>query len=802
MDEQELLKMLRAAFKEEAAERLESLSNCLLQLERLAADDVAASEPLEVAFREAHSLKGASRSVSLQDIEVLCQHLESVLAQMKSGKLVLQIHHFDVLHECVATMEQFLVDFSTDDNASCLDKVTVLVEQLDAIAAGTAIEVDSVAGTSIVTDESDEVIADVITIDDSPPVVSNVSNATVSACESQPEPVSVAPSAAKSASSPVGLATQLADPAVAPVAEDAILRVASSRLDAVRYRAEEMIALKQASRQRELEVQLLCRLQPNWKKRWHKGQQQLRAQQKRLESLSDEECRETLTQLFDYVEQAQQQFKTIDHALIDLRNHLTKDVKSVGSMVDELLDDVMSIIMVPFTNAAASMPRMVRDIARTQGKQVDLIISGEDIELDKRILEKLGSPLTHLLRNAIDHGIETPQQRDKAGKDCTAQVKIDLSRLKSGKVEIRICDDGSGIDAQQLRDKAVAQELLTAEQAAALPDDEAIALIFSSGLSTSNILTEISGRGLGMAIVKQEVERLGGHIHTETKLGSGTCFKLHLPVSLSVFRGILVDVRGQRFVLATTAVERVVKVERSAVKTAENRALITVDGQNLAILELGELLSIAQRPITHSDYLQIVVVGNGEQRVGFIVDEVDGEYELLVKGLGHQLQGLRFFSGASVLGDGSIVPILDQGDLLDALKDGRSFTLQSSDDGKQKSILAVDDSITSRMLIKNILEASGYNVVSAVDGADAYAKVTAAPFDLVVSDVEMPKMNGFELTTQIRATDGVADIPVILVTSLESVADKEKGVIAGANAYIVKRSFDQTNLLDTVARLI
>jgi len=794
MDEQELLKMLREAFREEAVERLASLSNCLLQLERIDHSEVAVSEPLEVAFREAHSLKGAARSVSLLDIELLCQSLESVLSRMKQDELVLHIQNFDVLHDCVAVMEDFIATFTADVEVSCRDAVTPLIELLEQIQQGQfeVAEAENVGDKKIlspVVDLGDEKIA----LD--PPEEIQEGKGDIVDLGVMPECRAVIKPSPTSDEGGEG---------VTPKEGDTTLRVASVRLDEVMRKAEGMISLKLSSTQRHIEAERLSVSIPVWKKERVKAALQWRSRLKHLDQLTAEECRIVVEQIAEDFEHSTQHINTLESGISDLAHCLFQDAAIVNTQVEELLEDVKEILMVPFSNTAASFPRMIRDISRSQGKDVDLRMQGEDVELDKRILEKMVSPLTHLLRNAVDHGIELPQERLAAGKDAQARVDISVCRTRGGRVEICIADDGGGIDAQKLRDKAVAQGLMTQESAAQLPDEDAVALIFNSGLSTSDILTEISGRGLGMAIVKEDVENLGGHLHVETILGQGSRFKLHLPVSLSVFRGILIHVRGHDLVLPTTAVERVVKIPRSEIRTLENREVVVVDGVNLALVEMGDVLAITEKPITHGDSLQVVVVNDLEQRLGFVVDSVDGEYELLVKSLGHHLQGLRYFSGASVLGDGRIVPILDSRDLLASPQEGGTLSTvrQQSEERSVKNILAADDSITSRMLIKNILESSGYAVVSAVDGKDAYEKLISGSYDLVVSDVEMPHMNGFELTTRIRATDSVASIPVILVTSLETTEDKEKGIVAGANAYIVKRSFDQTNLLDTVKRLL
>lgn len=797
MDEQELLKMLRQAFREEAVERLASLSNCLLQLERIDQADVAASEPLEIAFREAHSLKGAARSVSLLDIESLCQSLESVLSKMKQAELALQLQHFDLLHDCVAVMEDFLTSFATDDDASCRDSVVPLVELLDQLQQDQPAE--AAVEEEIVPPVVEPIeVADATEVDAVPRAAGENSNHnSVSTSElSSTVETSVAPV--------VEVARAGGEAATNKKESDTTLRVTSTRLDEVMRKAEGMISLKLAAAQRHLEVEMLGSVFPVWKKERQKAMQQWRSRLKHLDQLSASECRAVITQISNALDQSTQHISTLEMGIAELDHRLYQDSIVINTQVEELLEDVKEILMVPFSNTAASLPRMIRDISREQGKEVNFTVRGEDVELDKRILEKMVSPLTHLLRNAIDHGIELPQVRLAAGKNAQAQVEVAVSRTRGGFVEIRINDDGAGIDGNRLRDKAVAKGLMTRDVAAELSHDAAVALIFNSGLSTSEILTEISGRGLGMAIVKEDVESLGGHLHVETTLGQGSSFQLHLPVSLSVFRGILIHVRGHDLVLPTTAVERVIKVSRQEIKTVENRETIILNGVTLAVLEMGAVLGVTEKPITQGDYLQIVVVNDLGQRIGFVVDSVDGEYELLVKGLGHHLQSLRYFSGASVLGDGRIVPILDSRDLLATAQEGGILTSvrRESNDRPVKKILAADDSITSRMLIKNILESSGYDVVSAVDGADAYEKLTNGCYDLVVSDVEMPHLDGFELTTRIRATDSVAHIPVILVTSLETTEDKERGIVAGANAYIVKRGFDQTNLLDTVKRLL
>ncbi|WP_321532748.1 hybrid sensor histidine kinase/response regulator [uncultured Desulfuromonas sp.] len=779
MDEQQLLIMLREAFKEEALERLTSLSSCLVQLERVE-DDMAGSDPLEVAFREAHSLKGAARSVSLSDIESLCQTLESVLSQVKKGLCTLQTDDFDLLHNCVRVMEAFLDHFSTTQEADYRKQVAPLISQLQQLS------------------EPCKQVAKAV----EPQPDSEVQPAVEAAAVAAPDPADPSKATAPHVSSAVPPdPAERTSPSVAT--KDGTLRVSIHHLDSVMQKAESLITLKLTVSERHHESLSMAQAFELWHKDWNQVAPQLRRLQNRSDDLDCDDAQRAMDSLLGYIERTHNALQSLETQVSRQQQRLLQDKATTATLIDELLEEIKEIIMVPFANLSASFPRTVREVARTQGKEVDLLVEGDETEIDKRILEMLSSPLTHLIRNAIDHGIELPQTRLAAGKQAKARLQVSLARTQGGRVEVRICDDGAGIDLDRVRAQAVDRQLLTEQAAAELSDEEAAWLIFNSGLSTSSMITEISGRGLGMAIVKEKVEDLGGHLHVETRQGQGTCFKLHVPVSLAVFKGILIQTRGAELIVPTVMVERVLKVSRQSIRTVENREVICVDGENLSLVNLGGLLAITDRPITQTDQIHVVVVHDSEQRIGFVVDDVDGEYELLVKGLGEQLRHVRFFSGASVLGDGRVVPVLDARDLLSAPMEGAGkIRNDNTDQQMARRILAVDDSITSRMLIKNILEAAGYQVTTAIDGEDAFDKLTIGVFDLVVSDVEMPQLDGFGLTSRIRATESVQEIPVILVTSLESAEDKEKGIVAGANAYIVKRSFDQSNLLDTIQRLI
>jgi len=488
--------------------------------------------------------------------------------------------------------------------------------------------------------------------------------------------------------------------------------------------------------------------------------------------------------------------------------------RMLGVMVDELLEEVKNTSLLPFASLFAILPRMVRDIAREQRKDIDIEISGNDIEIDKRILESIKDPIIHLIRNAVDHGIEPQEIRKQAGKQPWGTIRIAVTQPEGHHVEMTIEDDGAGIQVYALKNLAVKNGIISSESAAALTDEEAIGLIFQSGISTSPIITEISGRGLGMAIVKEIIENLGGMIRIINTPGRGAAFHITLPVTLATFRGILVSSSGHFFILPNSHVEHIFKVKPGDIKTAENKTIVSLNGSAVSFVRLADLLDLAvissggdRKVRKKADPIPVVVLRNSDLRIAVGVDAIINEQEVLVKNLGKQLRRIPGVSGATILATGKIVPVLNVKNLIQKTSKMGRFgiadeTLMDGKSAQTRSVLVVEDSFTSRTLLKNILEASGYSVQTAIDGEDAFAHLKSDTFDAVVSDVQMPKMDGFKLTQKIRRDKDLAHLPVVLVTSLDSIADKEKGIDVGANAYIVKSSFDQSNLLEVLERLI
>jgi two-component system chemotaxis sensor kinase CheA len=438
-----------------------------------------------------------------------------------------------------------------------------------------------------------------------------------------------------------------------------------------------------------------------------------------------------------------------------------------------------------------------------------LDIQGGDVEIDRRILEDIKDPLMHLIRNGIGHGIEAPEGRKRNGKPPWGTITIAISQVGSNRAEIVVSDDGSGIDLRKVADTAMTRGLIPEGGDHSLSDQEAISIIFRSGFSTSSVVSNVSGRGLGLAIVRDKVEKLGGRVSLETKPQQGTSFHMVLPVTLATFRGILVRASDQLFVIPTANVERVTRVKKGEHNTVGNKETIEFDGRSVSLLRLNDvlMLPVPDKKADDSDHVHVLVLRVADQQIAFTVDAILEEQEVLVRGLGKQLSRVRNVAGATILGSGKLVPILNVQDLIKSAVKGALATFEpvaASDDGngRAKSILVAEDSITSRMLLKNILESAGYEVKTAVDGAAAWSALKTEDFDLLVSDVQMPRMTGFELTLKIREDEKLAKLPVVLVTALGSREDRERGIESGANAYIVKSSFDRSDLLETLGRLI
>jgi len=771
----DFLKRLLATFKLEAEEHFKAMSSLLLALEGSPGADEQ-QDLVETLFREAHSLKGAARAVNLSPIESVCQSLEDVLAGLKNRHIGLSADLFDVLHQVVDGLGGMLVSATAgqenfDDSRIANLKTLLKRAQEDAVTPQA-----QRPGKKKPTRK----------IAEAPPPAAGIANAV-------PE--------APLKKEPTGKAETV--------------RVATAKLDTLLLQTEELLSLKHAVGQRSVDLRVLGGALKAWIKEWAKAYRDARGIQRALEKNGGrngkpggmEKKRPEMNKLVEALERGELLAKSFDNRVSLLVKAVEQDHRMLGGMVDNLLGDMKKILMLPFASLLEMFPKLVRDLSRDRRKEVELLVQGAEIEIDKRIMEEMKDPLIHLIRNGIDHGIEDPAQRRHKGKPSYGRISIAIAQKNGGKIDILVSDDGAGIDAAKVRSAAVKHGVITREDAEKLDEQETLSLIFRSGVSTSPIITDISGRGLGLAIVREKVERLGGAISVESRADGGTSFRIVLPLTLATFRGLLVQADERVFVVPAASVERVVRVRGDDIKTVENRETIQLHGQTLAMVRLADVLELPRRAAKQdaASGAAAVVLGLGTERIAFQVDAVQGEQEILVKGLGAQLARVRNIAGATVLGTGRVVPILNVSDLMrSAVKVAAAPIAVAAVEtpAQRKTILVAEDSITARTLVKNILEAACYDVRTAVAGAEAFALLKTEKFDLVVSDVEMPRMDGFDLTAKIRADKNLPELPVVLVTALESREHRERGIDVGANAYIVKSNFDQSNLLEVVQRLL
>jgi len=486
----------------------------------------------------------------------------------------------------------------------------------------------------------------------------------------------------------------------------------------------------------------------------------------------------------------------------ELLARLRRDARAVTAGVDGLLAESQRLRTMPAAPILDGLALMVHDLARELGREVEWSATGGELELDRKILQAMKEPVIHLVRNAVDHGVEPPDVRARAGKPRRGRVAVTVRALEGNRIEIAVADDGRGIDLAQVRAAAARARLLSAEQAETLSDDEALALVYRSGLSTSPVITAVSGHGLGLAIVRERVGQLGGTLRLETSADAGTTVRAVVPAAIATFRGLLVQAGDLPVLLPMDSVDAVLRIVPDEVRHVEGRAAVAWREEPLLLAPLAALLGRAPSGPAPGVKRPCVVVRAGTDRAAVLADEVLGEVEVLAKPLEPPLLRVRFVSGAGVLGTGRLALILRPADLVAAARRGVAAPPAPRPQERTPTVLVVDDSITTRAMEKNLLEAAGFEVRVAVDGADAWAQLRSAPVDLVVSDVDMPRMDGFELTTRIRGDRRLADLPVVLVTALESREDKERGIEVGANAYVVKSSFDQSNLLDIIRRLV
>ena len=772
--DQEFEKKLLATFRIEAEEHIRAISLRLLDLEKSSTDEERMAL-IETVFREAHSLKGAARAVNASEVESICQAIESAFSALKHNRLSLSPGLFDVLSSSVDMIGAIV--FSTDTvGAAQTKRTTEMIQALEELLRD-AMPSASVSETNV---------------------------------------------AGKPAASPPETMVELKPDAKTlqhlPQTQDLgfleTVRISSVKLNSLLLEVEELRAPKVGLGQHLADLRGVGADLAAWARQSTTIRSELRvlretlnAQDKIRHSGNAEETRKKgriqIERILALSEREGTGIDLLHRRLIESLGLAEQDQRALADMTASLLEDTRKLSLVPVSSLLEGFPKLLRDLARDRGKQVEILITGDGLEADRRILEGIRDPLIHLLRNCIDHGIETPVERQSKGKSATGTITISIASKDGDKVEILFSDDGSGIDLEKVRRSARATG--NNGQSASLSDEDVLSLIFQSGVSTSPMITNLSGRGLGLAIAREKVERLGGRLTVESHPSAGTAFRMVLPLTLATFRGVLVRSGDRLFVIPSNSVERATRVDRYDIKTIQNRETIQHGGETVSLARLRNVLELNGVEEAHDETqkFHLLIVHAANERIALLVDEIVCEQEVLAKPFGQQLARVRNLAGATVLGIGKTVPIVNVHDLMKSAVKSVCVTASQTQPASpaRKSILIAEDSITARTLLKNIVESAGYDVKTAVDGLDAYTALRAGSFDLVVSDVEMPRMSGFDLTAKVRADKQLSETPIVLVTALDSREDRERGMDVGANAYIVKSSFDHSDLLQIVRRL-
>ncbi|MDP3714149.1 MAG: hybrid sensor histidine kinase/response regulator [Mycobacteriales bacterium] len=753
-DDPELL----ATFRAEVEERLASLQSGLLVLE-------GAGNPRQAVaglFRDAHTVKGSARMLGLEGVLHVAHNMEDLLGLVRDGRLTARRDLVDLLLAACDGIAQALPgDDAVDDSA-----LQPLVDALRAAVEG----------------------QDPVTV----PRLTGAQPGPAQASPAPAAPVTVAP-VEVAPSAPVVPPQPQPEPAVRSTASDSVRVGASKVYDLLDAVGEADLG---ARRVEQTTGQLLA----------------LAAEQARWIATLRQATSRHAGGLPPEVELAL-------HRLTGTGEEVTATARGLRELVEGhrggmalVRDGAMGLAMVPVRRVLAALPRIVRDVAVTTGKDVRLETHGEDVELDKQVLDGVADALKHLVINAVDHGCESPEVRRALGKPEQAVVTVS-ARSVGGTVVIEVSDDGAGVDEQAVRDKAVAVGLLPADSP--LAGSQLLSLLFTPAFSTASAVTETSGRGVGLDVVRDAVEELGGSVEVRSERGSGTAFVLTLPVTLGVLRCLVARVGDERYAVPVPGVVESLSLRDAEVHVLAGATVVVRHGVSVPLLDLGSALGLPRGGEAPRAALVVRHAGGAGGQIAWAVDRLEGESELVVKDLGSYLGRVPFVAGATIDGDGSVVCLLDLRELADRAV-GTTAALSASPAApkavpatkahvagqRRPRVLVVEDSVGVRELERVILEGAGYQVETAVDGLDGASRLRDDPADLVLSDVEMPGMDGFALTRTIRRTKGWENVPVIIMTSRGEDHARQAGLEAGCSAYLLKNEFDQEQLVSTVRRLV
>ncbi|MCZ8343830.1 MAG: hybrid sensor histidine kinase/response regulator [Leptospira sp.] len=771
----------RELFQTDTLEHIQNIETGLIELEKNPKD----LETLKNLFREAHSMKGAAGLLGLKDIEAITHVLEDQLGKASKGvteynpenadRILYALDHLRILVDEIVLGKKTTVDLKkvietlTGQIQLETSKKPLVESEEESLRA--QVKVEGISSTSIETTSS------------------GMSTVKESSAELAP---TLKQSASNTSSAPIRSKVEM-------------MRVDPSKLDLLLGHSGELTVAKNRIQRRAEDITELALTAEENGKNWNDIKQQIT---NFLRAAKDHGL--ATSQIDSIKNLLQEEKKKWDQCIENLTTLKVKSIQDstkLSALAQKLEEGIQNVRLLPLSSVFEIFPRTVRDISRELSKEVFLTLDGGHITVDKLVIEEMKDPLMHLIRNSLDHGIETREERLSSGKSNPAKIRI-AGKMVNQMVVVEIEDDGRGIDTDQIKEKAISKGLYTREELESFSTEMVQQIIFHAGFSTKQSVTSLSGRGVGMDVVKTFVERFKGSIEIESVLGVGTRFILKLPINFSTNHALIVQSEGWKFSIPTEFVEQGLFLERDQIQFMEGKPVYNWQNRPIRLLAWRDLFP-SPKPLFRQDEKEIkdvcLILNYNGERLALIVDKILDKQEILLKPFSGLVQTIPMMSGTTILESGEICYMVQVSEIFLNVRSNhvsKVLSFKNQDQKNKKKILLAEDSLVTRARLQSLLEESGYEVITAVDGDDALKKFNKTNFDLLLTDVEMPKMDGLELIRDIRKNSQYNNFPIIVLTSLGSEEQIQKGKLVGASAYLVKSQFDNRNLLQTVERLL
>ncbi|MEG4088839.1 hybrid sensor histidine kinase/response regulator [Microcoleus sp. Pol12B4] len=825
---------LRDVFKVASQEHLQKLDDGLLYLEQHPSD----LGKLEQLLRETHSLKGDAGMLGVKDVASLAHQMEHILGDLKRGETQLNSDISDRLSQGLEAMRKLVNEAVTGEDSG-VNTFYILASMMGASsqpqpqAAASKLDLSSsqVPEQPLVKPQFTEPATQELETNVATSQVLNLEkNSSFLHLQSKPEFLVEAQNLPAPSEPATASASQSAVTASSTSSyRIETIRVATQNLDDLMTQAGELTVTKTRLGHRVAEIEQITTLWEEWSREYFVTR--LTVDRMQIDE-NGIKANGKFSQLQDYYQRTEERLESLGTLVNHLKNRVYEDTARLELIAEALESGIRTLRLLPLSTIFNLFPRTVRDLAKREGKEVALVIEGGETTADKRILEEMKDPLMHMIRNSIDHGIETVEERKKLGKPPVATLRIKGYNIASN-IIIEVADDGRGLNRESIEQTAVKRNICTLEKLAEMTENQIQSLIFTPGFSTKKFVTEVSGRGVGLDVVRTNVEALKGSIQVESLPGRGCTFRLQISTSLATANVLIVIVEDIPYALPVEFVDTAKQVSPSEIFAIEGKETILSNGQPLSVAHLTDLLELNNRQggqknqcfrqengsealrknqnyflNSTSSKMPCIVLKVGEERLGLFVDALIDEQDVVMKPQSQLLKRVRNVSGATILGTGEVCMVLNPHDLIKSVRQQVSSRMvpggrsQLETASRKQVILLAEDSIATRTQEKRILEGAGYEVVTAVDGLDAFHKLKTRNFDAVISDIQMPNLDGLALTIKIREQKEYSELPIILVTSLASDEDRKRGADAGANAYIPKGTFNQDVLVDTLKRLV